>query len=132
MKPEEIRGYYQQQVGNVPPPIQAAIEHMPEAMAGYMRLRNFITDDAGGEGLPARYIGLVFAMLDTATGNYEGALNHGRAALNAGLNWRELMQGFVQVWVVHGFASTWGKVGFKVVEQLQKEGFGPQQMTKMK
>lgn len=125
MKSEEIRNYYQQQVGNVPPSIDCAIEHMPQAMAGYMQLRHFITDEANGEGLPARYVGLVFAVLDTGTANYDGALNHARAALNAGLKWRELIQGLVQVWVVHGFASTWGTVGYRVIEQLQKEGFGP-------
>jgi len=126
MTPDEIRAYYQSHTGQIAPSIDAAITNMPGAMAGYMQQRQFITDPAGGEGLPAKYVGLVFATLDVLAGNYDGALTHSRAGLRAGLTWHELMQGMVQTWVVGGFASTWGMVGWRVVDQLQREGFGPQ------
>jgi hypothetical protein len=123
--PEEIRALYREDLGEVPPSVECGLSVIPEAIAHYVSLRRYLDGLADGDGLPRPYASLVFALLDVAERNYDGALNHSRAALNHGLTWTELMHGYVQTWVVKGFATSWGTVGWRVVEQLRAEGFGP-------
>lgn len=125
MSPAEVRAFYQRDVGEVPPSIESGLRHIPDAITGYMALRDHIDNLAGGTGLPRQYASLVFALLDVAERNFDGALNHSRAALNHGLTWDELMHGLVQTWIVKGFATAWGTVGWRLVEALAAEGFGP-------
>jgi alkylhydroperoxidase/carboxymuconolactone decarboxylase family protein YurZ len=123
-----IINYYENDLGLIPAPISAAGRAMPAALLGYFEMRQFVwgeTDDQ--PTLPKKYVNLIFALLDLSSQNELGAVNHARAALQAGLDWHELMQGIVQVWIVFGFASTWGTVGYKVVQSLEAEGFAPQE-----
>lgn len=124
MKPEEIRDFYRRTLGEVPPSVETGLHVIPEAISGYMALRSYLADLTDGRGLPRQYASMVFALLDIAERNYDGALNHSRAALDNGLRWDELMHGYVQTWVVKGFATSWGTVGWRVVDQLLKEGYG--------
>lgn len=123
---DQVREFYRQQLGEVPPSVECALRNVPDELLGYMALRNTLQRRVDGPGLPARYASLIFAVLDVADRNFDGALNHSRAALNHGLHWEELMHGLVQTWIVRGFAGSWGVVGWRVVEALEKEGYGPQ------
>jgi len=123
MTPDDVRAFYRQAVGEVPPSVESGLRHLPEAIIGYMALRRHLDELAGGQGLPKQYSSLVFALLDVAERNYDGALNHGRAALDNGLTWAEFLHGMVQTWVVKGFATSWGTVGWRIVEQLAAEGY---------
>lgn len=122
---DQVRAFYRNQLGEVPPSVECALRTVPDELLGYMALRNALQQRVDGPGLPAKYASLVFAVLDVADRNYDGALNHARAALNHGLSWDELLHGLVQTWIVRGFAGSWGAVGWRVVAALEEEGFGP-------
>jgi hypothetical protein len=122
---DDIRDFYLQQLGEVPPSIECALRTVPAELIGYMSLRRALQQRVDRHGLPARYASLVFAVLDIADRNYDGALNHSRAALHHGLNWDEFMHAVVQTWIVKGFAGSWGTVGWRVVTALEEEGHRP-------
>lgn len=124
MDPASITAYYVDDVGEMPAQIATALRDVPEALAGYMEMRRFVWDGEREGALPKSSVNLVFTVLDVATQNLPGAVNHARAALEAGLTWHELMQAMVQLWIVCGFASTWGTVGYQMVTQLRGEGYG--------
>ena len=121
MKPS-IEEYYGSDIGRIPNAIAFAAKYAPEAFDGYMQSRMAVISDNPSHSLPKKYANLIFAILDVATGNIEGATNHSRAALQAGLNQDELVTAYVQAWLVAGFAAAWGKVCWHVLEQLEKEG----------
>jgi alkylhydroperoxidase/carboxymuconolactone decarboxylase family protein YurZ len=109
----------------MPPQIAVALREVPEALAGYLAIRQFVwSGDGNGDGLSKSTVNLIFTVLDVQTNNLYGAKNHARAALTAGLPWHHLMQALVQLWIVSGFASTWGTVGYELVQWLRDEGFG--------
>jgi alkylhydroperoxidase/carboxymuconolactone decarboxylase family protein YurZ len=81
-------------------------------------MRNAVQDTGP---LPQEMKSLIIGILDVATGNYDGALNHARAALAAGLPWEGLLQAYCLMWIVQGFASTWGNVGWRVIDALRLE-----------
>lgn len=116
--------YYRNDIGRVPNAIRYAIDYAPEAFGGYFASRQAIIKDEGA-ALPKQYANLIFAVLDVATGNVEGATNHARAALQAGCTPEEVVAAFVQTWLVAGFAATWGKVGWRVLAALEDEGVLP-------
>jgi hypothetical protein len=125
MTPDEVRDFYRAAVGEVPPSVEQGLRTIPGAITSYLELRRHLDALTDGPGLPGRYASLVFALLDVAERNYDGALNHGRAALRQGLSWDEFLHGMVQTWIVKGFATSWGTVGWRVVDALAREGFGP-------
>lgn len=125
MDAESIREYYEQDVGRYPDQVRIAVEEMPDAFSGYMEIRKYVLGGSDSpEDLPKRYVNLNFTLLDIASNNLEGAVNHARAALDSGLHWKELLQGLAQVWIVFGFASTWGRSGYQLVQALRDEGYG--------
>lgn len=124
MSANDVRAFYRDALGEVPPSVECGLRTIPEAIESYMALRHYLDGLAGGRGLPQRYSSMVFALLDVAERNYDGALNHSRAALDHGLTWDELLHGYVQTWVVKGFATSWGTVGWRVIQQLVEEGYG--------
>jgi alkylhydroperoxidase/carboxymuconolactone decarboxylase family protein YurZ len=117
---KKIEQYYMEDIGRIPSAIAYAAKYAPEAFDGYMTSRRSIIGESE-HALPKQYANLVFAILDVVTGNIEGATNHSRAALLAGLKQEELVTAFVQAWLVAGFAAAWGKVCWHVLEQLEKE-----------
>lgn len=125
MTPDDVRSFYRDRLGEVPASVDCALEVVPDAMLGYMAMRHAAERRVGGDGLPGRYASLVFGLLDVNDRNFDGALNHCRAALDQGLRWEELMHGMIQTWIVRGFSGAWGTIGWRVVDALQREGFGP-------
>ncbi|HEY2793545.1 MAG TPA: hypothetical protein VGJ28_14370 [Micromonosporaceae bacterium] len=119
---KSIEDYYGSDIGRMPNAIAYAARYAPDAFDGYMQSRIAVISDNPTHQLPKKYANLIFAILDVATGNIEGATNHSRAALNAGLHQDELVTAYVQAWLVAGFAAAWGKVCWRVLEQLEKEG----------
>lgn len=104
-------------VGSLPPSIELAMEEIPDQLQNYLQLRNSVNTGP----LPKETISLLMSVLDVSTANYDGALSHGRAALANGLSWDGLLQGYTIMWLVQGFASTWGNVGWRVIAQLKSE-----------
>jgi alkylhydroperoxidase/carboxymuconolactone decarboxylase family protein YurZ len=117
-----IEEYYGDDIGRLPSAIAYAVKYAPEAFDGYMASRRWVIDKETTHSLPKPYANLIFAILDVATGNVEGATNHSRAALKSGLKQDELIAAYVQAWLVAGFAGAWGKVCWRVLEQLEQEG----------
>lgn len=126
---ERAKQHFIDLLGNLPEPIRCLDEHAPEAVAGYMRTRDFIYAGPDTGGLDLKTKELIYVVLDTATGNLAGAKNHLGAAMRAGLTVRELAQALVQVMTVCGI-TTWGQTGYKVldhaaeIERKNPAGFG--------
>ncbi|MEQ9811829.1 MAG: carboxymuconolactone decarboxylase family protein [Azospirillaceae bacterium] len=102
-------------LGELPGPIASLETHAPQALAGYMRTRDFIYTDVDEGGLDLKTKELIYVVLDTATGNLAGAKNHLGAAMRAGLTVPELAQALIQVMTVCGI-TTWGQTGYFVLD----------------
>lgn len=118
-KEEELLQHYQQTLGNIPPPINALWKYDPVTLEGYTIIRKRIMKKPPEGALPVKIKELIFVLLDCVVGNLEGAKNHVRAALKVGLTMDELVEALVQVMMVTGISS-WGMVGYKVVEFAEK------------
>jgi alkylhydroperoxidase/carboxymuconolactone decarboxylase family protein YurZ len=118
--PGEIdpRALYARSVGDLPPSIALAMDTIPDQLQAYLHLRNTVHETGP---LPKDILSLLMSVLDVATGNYDGALSHGRAALKNGLPLEGLLQAYTVMWLIQGFASTWGNVGWRVIAQLRDE-----------
>jgi len=114
-KLEDLLRHYQETLGNVPAAINAMMKYDPITFEGYTMIRKRIMKKPPEGSLPVRIKELIFVLLDCVVGNLEGAKNHVRAAINAGLTMDELIEGLIQVMMVTGISS-WGLVGYKVAE----------------
>lgn len=105
-------------LGNLPEPIRAMMQYLPEHFAGYLDFREAVyrTPENGGH-LDLKTKELLYTLLDIVTGNLDGAKNHGQAAFKAGMTSLELAEGCMQVMHVCG-VTTWGKTGYKVVDYI--------------
>ncbi len=113
---ESGKAHFMQTLGNVPEPIRAMMEHVPEHFVGYLQFREAVYrgPENGGQ-LDLKTKELLYTVLDIVTGNEDGAKNHGRAAFAAGMTSGELAEACMQVMHVCG-VTTWGKTGYKVVD----------------
>lgn len=118
------REHFMETLGNVPEPIRAMMDYLPEHFEGYLKFREAIYRQGEGPGhLDLKTKELIYTLLDIATHNLDGAKNHGRAAYEAGMTSAELAEGCMQVMHVCG-VTTWGKTGYKVVDfiaELERE-----------
>jgi len=114
-KNKEVLSHYEQTLGNIPDPIRVLFDYDPISLLGYTTMRKSIMKEPPEGALPIKINELIFVLLDCMAGNIEGAKNHTRAAVKAGLTTRELMEALIQVIMVTGIAS-WGMTGYKVIE----------------
>jgi alkylhydroperoxidase/carboxymuconolactone decarboxylase family protein YurZ len=110
--------HFMETLGNIPEPIRAMMQYLPEHFAGYLDFREAVyrTPDKGGH-LDLKTKELLYTLLDIVTGNLDGAKNHGKAGFEAGMTSGELAEGCMQVMHVCG-VTTWGKTGYKVVDYI--------------
>jgi alkylhydroperoxidase/carboxymuconolactone decarboxylase family protein YurZ len=122
---EAGKAHFMETLGNLPEPIRAMMQHLPEHFAGYLQFREAVyrTREEGAH-LDLKTKELLYTVLDIVTGNLDGAKNHGRAAYVAGMTSGELAEACMQVMHVCG-VTTWGKTGYKVVDfiaELERSG----------
>ncbi len=115
---EQGTAHFMQTLGNLPEPIRAMMEYLPEHFAGYLRFREAVykTPEQGAH-LPVKTKELLYTVLDIVTGNLDGAKNHAQAGVSAGMTSGELAEACMQVMHVCG-VTTWGKTGYKVVDYV--------------
>lgn len=115
---ERGKAHFMQTLGNLPEPIRAMMEYLPEHFAGYLQFREAVyqTPEQGAH-LPVKTKELLYTVLDIVTGNLEGAKNHAQAGVTAGMTTGELAEACMQVMHVCG-VTTWGKTGYKVVDYV--------------
>lgn len=110
------KDHFMETLGNLPEPIRAMMEHAPEAFVGYLKFRESVyRTPAQGAHLPLKTKEMIYVILDIVTGNVEGAKNHARAAVAAGMTSGELAEACMQIMHVCG-VTTWGMAGYKVVD----------------
>lgn len=115
---ERGKAHFMETLGNLPEPIRAMMEHVPDTFVGYLRFREGIyRSPAEGAHLDLKTKELLYTVLDVVTGNLEGAKNHGHAAFVAGMTAGELAEACMQVMHVCG-VTTWGVTGYKVVDYI--------------
>jgi alkylhydroperoxidase/carboxymuconolactone decarboxylase family protein YurZ len=124
---EQGKAHFMHTLGNIPEPIRAMMEHVPEHFAGYLKFREAVyRTPQKGAHLDLKTTELLYTVLDIVTGNLEGAKNHGRAGFAAGMTSGELAEACMQVMHVCG-VTTWGMTGYKVVDfiaSLERSGKG--------
>lgn len=110
------KDHFMHTLGNLPEPIRAMMEHVPESFVGYLQFRESVyRSPEEGASLDLKTKELLYTVLDIVTGNLEGAKNHGRAAFVAGMTSKELAEACMQIMHVCG-VTTWGTCGYKVVD----------------
>ncbi len=115
---EHGKAHFMHTLGNLPEPIRAMMEHVPDQFVGYLRFREGVyRPQSEGGRLDLKTKELLYTVLDIVTGNLEGAKNHGHAAWRAGMTSGELADACMQVMHVCG-VTTWGKTGYKVVDYI--------------
>ena len=115
---ERGKAHFQETLGNLPEPIRAMMQYLPEHFAGYLEFREAVyRTPAQGAHLDVKTKELLYTLLDIVTGNLDGAKNHGQAGFEAGMTSLELAEGCMQVMHVCG-VTTWGKTGYKVVDYI--------------
>jgi alkylhydroperoxidase/carboxymuconolactone decarboxylase family protein YurZ len=115
---ERGKAHFHETLGNLPEPIRAMMQYLPEHFAGYLQFREAVYRAPGdGAHLDVKTKELLYTLLDIVTGNLDGAKNHGRAGFEAGMTSGELAEGCMQVMHVCG-VTTWGKTGYKVVDYI--------------
>lgn len=115
---EKGKAHFMETLGNLPEPIRAMMEHLPEHFVGYLQFREAVyRSPAQGAALDLKTKELLYTVLDIVTGNEAGAKNHGHAAFVAGMTSAELAEACMQVMHVCG-VTTWGKTGYKVVDYI--------------
>lgn len=115
---ERGKAHFMHTLGNLPDPIRAMMEHVPEVFAGYLKMREGIyRTPAEGAALDIKTKEMLYTLLDIVTGNLDGAKNHGDAAFKAGMSSRELAEGCMVVMHVCG-VTPWGMTGWKVVDHI--------------
>ena len=112
---ERGRQHFMATLGNVPEPIRAMIDYAPDVFTGYLTMREAIYRDPPAGALDLKTKELVYVLLDVVTGNLDGAKNHCRAAMAAGLTLDELAEACMQVMAVCGI-TTWGQTGWKLCD----------------
>ncbi len=115
---ENGKTHFMQTLGNLPEPIRAMMEYLPEHFAGYLQFREAVYKaPEQGAHLPVKTKELLYTVLDIVTGNLDGAKNHAQAGVSAGMTSGELAEACMQVMHVCG-VTTWGKTGYKVVDYV--------------
>lgn len=109
---ETATEHFQRTLGKVPEVIAALDENAPVFLEHYVKMRKMILADKP-DGLDLSIKELIYVLLDVVYDNESGALNHLRAALNAGLHPTALLDGLLQTLTVGGI-QTWGKTGHRV------------------
>ena len=115
---ERGKAHFMQTLGNLPEPIRAMMEYLPQHFAGYLQFREAVyrTPEQGAH-LPVKTKELLYTVLDIVTGNLEGAKNHAQAGVTAGMTTGELAEACMQVMHVCG-VTTWGMTGYKVLDYV--------------
>lgn len=110
--------HFMHTLGNLPEPIRAMMEHAPDSFVGYLKFRESVyrTPEQGAH-LPLKTKEMIYVILDIVTGNVEGAKNHARAAVAAGMTSGELAEACMQIMHVCG-VTTWGTAGYRVVDYV--------------
>lgn len=110
--------HFMETLGNLPEPIRAMMEHVPESFVGYLKFREFVyRSPEQGAHLPLKTKEMIYVILDIVTGNVDGAKNHAQAGVKAGMTSGELAEACMQIMHVCG-VTTWGTAGYKVVDYV--------------
>ena len=97
-------------LGGVPASVQTLIDLAPEALPGYLALREF----AYGGALDRRTVELLFTVLDVVQGHTEAAKAHVEEGVKAGLSVAQLAEALTVAMMVCGI-STFATSGHHVL-----------------
>ena len=95
---ERGKAHFMETLGNIPEPIRAMMQFVPDHFSGYLQFRETVYQSDPAEGhLDLKTKEMLYTLLDIVTGNLEGAKNHGRAAFEAGMTSRELADALTEM-----------------------------------
>lgn len=122
-KEVEIIRYYENELGWVPPFVEMFAKHAPGPLEGYMVMRRAVMEDPPKGALPRKTKEMLFSILDSVTGEANGAKAHARAAIAAGLTPEELAEGYAIAVIVTGITTMCkgGADSIRVAEEEQRK-----------
>jgi alkylhydroperoxidase/carboxymuconolactone decarboxylase family protein YurZ len=113
-------------MGTVPPAIAALHSAGPQALEGYLTLREFIMREPPEGALPLKIKELIFVLLDVLVHNTDGAKLHLIAAMRDGLTPEELAEALLQLMLVNG-VWTWG-LSYRLLEYARECAADPSKL----
>jgi len=115
--------HFKATLGQVPDSVATLLAHAPDAMAGYLALREYAHREPP-LGLDAVTRELLFVSLDVAVDHGEAAKAHVEAALKAGATLEQVAQALVITMMIAGIA-TWSKTGWQVMRHAAEAAGRP-------
>jgi alkylhydroperoxidase/carboxymuconolactone decarboxylase family protein YurZ len=116
---EEIIQYYEKELGWVPSFVKVLAKYSPGALDGYLTMRREVLKEPPAGALPIKIKEMLFSILDSVTGEGNGAKAHAKAAIDAGLTMEELVEGFVIAIMVTGI-TTMCKAGVDAINAAEE------------
>lgn len=107
--------HYLETLGNIPAAIEQLFELDERVGKAYTDIRQRAYTEEPGH-LPLKYRELLFVVIDVEVGNLDGAANHLRAGIAAGLTRQELADALIELLMVRGI-SVWGLTGHALWQQ---------------
>jgi len=116
---EEIIQYYEKELGWVPSFVKVLAKYSPGSLDGYLTMRREAMKEPPAGALPIKIKEMLFSILDSVTGEGNGAKAHAKAAIDAGLTMEELVEGFVIAIMVTGI-TTMCKAGVDAINAAEE------------
>jgi alkylhydroperoxidase/carboxymuconolactone decarboxylase family protein YurZ len=116
---EEIIQYYEKELGWVPSFVKVLAKYSPGSLDGYLTMRREVLKEPPAGALPIKIKEMLFSILDSVTGEGNGAKAHAKAAIDAGLTMEELVEGFVIAIMVTGI-TTMCKAGVDAINAAEE------------
>jgi alkylhydroperoxidase/carboxymuconolactone decarboxylase family protein YurZ len=116
---EEIIRYYEKELGWVPPFVRVFARYTPGSLDGYLTMRRAVMKEPPQGALPKKTKEMLFSILDSVTGEADGARAHAKSAIDAGLTVEELAEGYAIAVMVTGI-TTMCKGGVGAIEAAEE------------
>lgn len=111
------RRHFATTLGRMPAAVQTMARYAPQALQGYLALREYAHGEPPEGHLDAMTRELLFVALDVAAGHVDAAKAHAVSAVKAGASVEAVAQACVITMMVSGI-HTWSQHGYAVVEHV--------------
>ncbi|MDG6904730.1 MAG: carboxymuconolactone decarboxylase family protein [Nitrososphaerota archaeon] len=115
---KKTRTYYQTNLGFIPPSVEVLGKYNPEALHGFMSIRESIMKDPPSGALPNTFKEILFVVLDCTRSNAEGAEAHAKTFIKIGGTVSQLVEALILASYVTGL-EVLVNIGSKAVKAAE-------------
>lgn len=112
---DSLMKYYKEELKWNSPFAEVLSEYTPEALKGFLMMRQAVANGS----LPKKYREMLFCILDSLDNEVSGSKSHAVAAVEAGLEVKELVEAFLILTIVKGI-NTLYMSGVKAIEAAEE------------